>query len=559
MANFLGVSASNEGDFYFISYSSKDCETVSKYVEQLSRYITLWYDDGIRSSQNWKTAIAQNIKNSKAVIMFISKNTLANEDSYVSDEYEIAKMYQKPIHIVILDEIKLYDVPDCFALWWVQINKLQCIEAFRFETAEACTKKLLKAFGIETKSSSNIHYDRFIEFTQNVTKNGYKLTEKPLYGYNGQTAENLFIEGEENTALFLLSPKYARKVQLMFVDTARYAGSSFSHSHTEEEIKDVQDRLFRNIILSKELLNEDGLLIVMTDMNNLMNYKSFCDSILGETNFVGMITLEHTGRISFNKIGVHNEYMLIYCPNCKELKRLEEYATESDEYRLLPAVNLQTLSISRKGNYYPLYIEAAANRISTTPFEGAQELYPLSSNGTTCTWRFSKGKMEQLANEGLLCVKTTNGNLRLYKKEKIKKQIKTNWNSPQYEPHHAIREIRKIVPDFEFSAIPFYFHSATLMRDIFEIFLPRDGLVLDTCAGLGASAQAVMSLNQQDGGERKYILIQKSAPLTSPILLNGREFTNSSEYCEEIIKQFALYYSKDGKTNTGFKHLEYKN
>ena len=88
MARNLGFSATDSGEYYFISYNNGDEDRVSQYAQLMAKAgMPLWYDAGISVGTKWKKQIAEHIKDCKAVIMFLSKNIFRKEESYVYNEY----------------------------------------------------------------------------------------------------------------------------------------------------------------------------------------------------------------------------------------------------------------------------------------------------------------------------------------------------------------------------------------------------------------------------------------------------------------------------------------
>lgn len=151
MARYLGVEVSTSKDYYFISYNSNDTTAVSEYVKLMTDWkLPIWYDYGLTVGAKWEAELAERIRGCKAVVMFISKNVFKKEDSYVVTEYKLAiKFFKKPVYIVLLDEIDNSDVPIQYATWWLELNDLQCIQAFASSSSETCAKDIMLALGVE--------------------------------------------------------------------------------------------------------------------------------------------------------------------------------------------------------------------------------------------------------------------------------------------------------------------------------------------------------------------------------------------------------------------------
>lgn len=319
MSRNLGIKASNKGEFYFVSYNSEDEARVSEYVQLLYKHgVTLWYDDGIRKSKKWEEELADNLEKCKAVIMFISKNIFKKQESYVKTEFNIAKnIFCKEIYIIHLDEIKHSDIPNRYTFWWSSISDLQSIEAFRHGSIASCVNEILDSLGIETSNNEDRSYAcGFKQFIDDTNKSSCRLLCEDGAEYIQEEGENIHACGDVSTAMWLLSPQYARKVCLVFTDIPRWVTSSSI----------PKSELFRIIVLSKQLLTEDGLIILKTDIQRFVDCKTFCDEIIGEQNLVGVITVERKSR-SVNRIGLNNDFLLIYSPNTSVFRRLEDYVS----------------------------------------------------------------------------------------------------------------------------------------------------------------------------------------------------------------------------------------
>ena len=387
MSRNLGIKASNKGDFYFVSYNSEDEARVSEYVQLLSEHgVTLWYDDGIRKSKKWEEELADNLEKCKAVIMFVSKSIFAKQESYVRTEFNIAKNnFGKEIYIIHLDEVKPSDIPNRYTFWWASISDLQSFEAFRHKSVSSCVYEILDSLGIDGVEDEESSYTKdFKHFVEKVSASEGFLACPDGTVYTESEGECLYVSGDVSHAMWLLTPQYMKKLSLVFSDIPRWVSSSAL----------PKSELFRIIVLSRQLLTEDGLIILKTDIQRFVDCKSFCDEIIGEQNLVGVITVERKSR-SVNCIGLNNDFLLIYSPNTCVFKRIEDYIAECPDA------------------------------------------------------------------EG----------------------VKSNWNDPKYSS------------------------TKSLIKDILNIFLPRNGILTELYTTSDVHARVTDELNKKDGGERRYILI----------------------------------------------------
>lgn len=143
MAGYLGIEASDEKPYIFISYNTEDQERLCNIVQTLQNHrINIWYDNGIQrvSDEEWQEQIASHIRDAEIVFFFISHGIFMKKNSFVRKEYDLAARHSKNICIVLLDEIDARSIPAKYDFWWDEIIHKQCIEAVNMtndEIAEA--------------------------------------------------------------------------------------------------------------------------------------------------------------------------------------------------------------------------------------------------------------------------------------------------------------------------------------------------------------------------------------------------------------------------------------
>ncbi len=149
MARDFGVIPTKSSPFYFISYNSEDGDRVGEYVRALSAAgLPIWYDNGIQVGDVWKRTIAQKIKSSDKIIVFMTKGVFKKLESGVVSEIEVARINKKKMIIVLLDS-DLFDIAadnDCDYLW-VELTRMQCIDAKRHSDLAECVRSIIAATG----------------------------------------------------------------------------------------------------------------------------------------------------------------------------------------------------------------------------------------------------------------------------------------------------------------------------------------------------------------------------------------------------------------------------
>ena len=175
MSNYLGFEPCNDPHYFFVSYNSEDADRVGEIARRLHHgNIPLWYDHGIDYGEAWENKISEKLMHAEAVILFFTKGILQKEPSYVHKEYIMATdFFEKPVYVVIMDDIQNKDVPYTKVPWWIDIQSKQCVNAVGVQDHDAIVQEIAKAIGMST------HEDRMNAILKNY---------KQLYD-NGQLSE----------------------------------------------------------------------------------------------------------------------------------------------------------------------------------------------------------------------------------------------------------------------------------------------------------------------------------------------------------------------------------
>ena len=351
---------------------------------------------------------------------------------------------------------------------------------------------------------------------------------------NFDTTENLFIEGDNLDALKLLQENYLGKVKMIYIDPPYNTGNDFIYNddfaeNTEEflirsnQIDEEGNRLIANtesngrfhsdwlsmmysrLRLARNLLRDDGMIFISIDDNELANLKRLCDDIFGERNFLADVIWQKKYAATNDVKGFSNlhDYILVYGKSDKFernlLPRTEEQNkpyknNDNDGKGFWRSDNLLVKSFSTSG-VYPI----------VNPNTG-QEYYPPKGS----SWRASKSTMKVwLEERRVFFGKDGLGapQLKRYLNEVQQGRVPTTW-WPFNEVGHndaANKEVRSLFN----SKAPFDTPKPTkLIAQMLKIGSSKDSIILDFFAGSGTTAHAVMKLNAEDNGKRKFICVQ---------------------------------------------------
>lgn len=362
--------------------------------------------------------------------------------------------------------------------------------------------------------------------------------------------QNLYIEGDNLDVLKLLQETYLDKVDVIYIDPPYNTGNDilYKNDYSENqdefgekyEIDENGNRLYTNtdtngrfhtdwmnmmyqrIKVAKDLLKDTGFFLVAIDHNELFNLGEICDEIFGYTNRIGIITVVHKpeGRNQAKFIGPSNEFMLIYAKDesvaklqkvvlDEEQSKAFECFDEKGAYRLKNFIRLSDGKYATKESkptfWYPIYVSEDLTRLSLKEMNNSTAVYPITDSGVERTWKTTKETFWERYKNGDIVAKKESNKIVVYEKLREDQVIKTHWIEKKYHGFHFGTKILDDllgVKTFDFPK------SLFLMRDIYKLFSSKDALILDFFSGSATSAHAIMLLNAEDGGKRKYIMVQ---------------------------------------------------
>jgi len=361
--------------------------------------------------------------------------------------------------------------------------------------------------------------------------------------------ENLYIEGDNFQVLKLLQESYLSKVKMVYIDPPYNTGNDILYKndfstkkkeHQEEtgEISmeglkmvtntesdgryhsDWLSMMYPKIKLARNLLANDGIFVVTIDYYELCNLGSLCDEIFGYENRLGLVTIIHNpkGRNQAKFFSENSEFMLVYAKNIS-LASFNKVAIDDDvlasfnlsdkngKYRHESFMRART-SWSRKNrpnNWYPIYVSDDLKDITIIKKEGYTELYPETNSGQF-SWKNIKPTFKELNKDGYFIAERENGKIILNHKYYEQQVFKNVWTAKKYQSEfNGTKVIKDLFNGKNIFSFPKSVHS---VKDIAKMILDKDSIVLDFFSGSATTAQALMQLNSEDGGNRKFVMVQ---------------------------------------------------
>jgi len=422
-----------------------------------------------------------------------------------------------------------------------------------------------------------------------------------------ETTGNIYIEGDNLEALKILQESYLNKIKCIYIDPPYNTGKDFIYRDNfkqsrEEYLADSGqvdgdgNRLFQNtesngrfhsdwlsmmyprLKLARNLLREDGVILISIDDNEVHNLRKICDEIFGERNFIGSITIQSNprGRQSDTYLASVHDYLVCYAKNSSETKingaPLTEEQKKEFKYKESNGEPYRLLGLRQRGSaskredrpdmFFPIYVNEETQEISLADYGfGWVPVYPRKSDGTDGRWMWGKEKVTSEIH--LLVPKLINrrGEYDIFVKDYLNRgesertrKYKTIWDSKLFNNQAGTQEVKKLLNS---DAMPFPKPKA-LIKEICRLGSGNDDIILDFFSGSATTAHAVMQLNAEDGGNRKYIMVQLPEPCDEKSKAYKAGFKNISEIGKERIRRAAKKIKEETGTDIDYGFRVFK-
>jgi adenine-specific DNA-methyltransferase len=381
---------------------------------------------------------------------------------------------------------------------------------------------------------------------------------------------HIFIEGDNYHALSVLNYTHKKKIDLIFIDPPYNTGNRswrYNNDYVEKEDRFRHSKwlsfMNKRLRLARNLLKENGIIVVTIDDYELFTLGLLMDEIFFENNKIGVLAVESNprGRTTNKFFATSHEYWLIYAKNSnvasienvpltEEQKKLFNLEDDISSYRLLPFRRSGGLSTpeERPNSYYPIFYNAKTGKIDIEPFKNSIKILPIDSSGRKRVWRQTRPSLMEAVGRGDMVIKETGKGFVVYMKDRIKegRKAKTIWINPKYDASsHGTVLLDKILDRRKAFDYP---KSLYAVLDALSVLVAnkKEAVILDFFAGSGTTGHAVLELNKNDGGKRQFILCTDNQDN------NGSGTKIASDICYPRIKKVMSGYSINGKKIVGF-------
>lgn len=346
--------------------------------------------------------------------------------------------------------------------------------------------------------------------------------------------ENLYIEGDNLEVLKLLQNSYFNKVKMIYIDPPYNTGNDFiyiddfaqnidEYEEAKGSFDEEGNRLFKNtdtngrfhsdwcsmiyprLVLARNLLANDGVIFISIDDNEQENLKKICDEVFGEKNFIVQVIWERAyAPVNLKKhFSENHDYIICYAKDidkaiCNGLPR----ASEANDRYSNPDNDPRGIWKSDNLSVGPI-VQSKIYEIITP---GGRKVLPPEGY----CWRLSKEKFKEFVKDNRIWFGKDGNNVPSIKRflTEVKQSITpmTIWKYSEVgHSQDAKQNLKKLFDGKSFFDYP---KSVELIKRCIQLYSNESSIIIDFFSGSATTAHAVMQLNAEDGGKRKFIMVQ---------------------------------------------------
>ena len=390
----------------------------------------------------------------------------------------------------------------------------------------------------------------------------------PEESVNFDTTQNLYIEGDNLDVLKCLKETYLHKVKMIYIDPPYNTGNDFVYeddfaesaseylansgqydeqgnrlvTNTESNGRfhtDWLNMIYPRLKVARDLLTEDGVIFISIGDDEVANLDKLSNEIFGEKNFIANICHKHRASVSNDRIISENHnHLLFYAKDVNVLFAKHKLIGEDP---ILTGFNLK----DEKGEYKLTPVDGPGGAKKGNPY--------YEFLGVTGYWRYSKEMMQKKYEQGLI-VRTPNGLQQKYYLEqaKLSRRTVTTWWDEDFLTSSATKQLIGLMGAKTFDNPK---NVNLLLRCLKMITkFDKDSIILDFFSGSATTAHAVMQLNAEDGGNRKFIMVQLPELTDEKSEAYKAGYKNICEIGKERIRRAGAKIKADSPLTT--QHLD---
>ena len=408
--------------------------------------------------------------------------------------------------------------------------------------------------------------------------------------------QNLYIEGDNLEVLKLLQKSYMGKVKMIYIDPPYNTGNDFVYNDDFTRTKEEEDNATGNIdelgnryrknletngrfhsdwcsmiyprlMIARSLLTEDGVIFISIDDNEVENLKKICNEIFGESNtLVNGIWV--SGRTAASHFTNSHEYIIGYA---KDLKNLPFFKYKGNDASISDRT-IKKIGIKNPASEidFPAGIDFESEDKVFPQFFGTSEIVEVTKGVLECKDRKLKNPVRIKAGWAMrdMIINWINGKTVYDQKGQLIRRFYFKQNGVlQYEKSKGTIHPNSVITEFStkqgsniieklFGTSLFSYPKPIELIKYLSVMLEEDDILLDFFSGSSTSAHAVMQLNAEDKGNRKYIMVQ--LPEETPEDSEARKagYNTIPEIAQERIRRAGKKIKEENKDKEGIENLD---
>lgn len=395
---------------------------------------------------------------------------------------------------------------------------------------------------------------------------------------NWDSTENLYIEGDNLEVLKLLQESYLGAVKMIYIDPPYNTGNDFIYrddfkASTDEYEEDLGiydgdgNRMFKNtdangrfhsdwcsmiysrLMLARNLLSDDGVILISIDEHEHSNLLSIMNEVFGEANYIDSIVWDKKsgakGVPPRNMMVNVHEYIVAYQKSSAFKFVGEKRDEEADGFK--------NPDNDPRGPWRESNIKS-----TTKPIEDAFTIVdPNTGREYTNTWAFSRESLERMIQENRILWKENLPKQKefMYEMTNENKALKSSWGV--FDAQSTTVFLKHLIPEVKFDNPK----PINLMKYLVSVSVGREDLVLDLFSGSATTAEAIMRVNAEDNGKRRFITVQIPEKIDSDTEAYKAGYTNICELGKERIRRSSKVIKEENplltqELDVGFRVLK---
>jgi adenine-specific DNA-methyltransferase len=375
-------------------------------------------------------------------------------------------------------------------------------------------------FDVNIQNAEQLVFEQFLLLDTKFFDEAFKDRLLAEFDDLDDLTNGIIINSDNFQALNIITEKFYESIDVTYIDPPYNTNATPIVYKNEYKHGSWLSLINDRLIVSKSLNKSNGFHFIAIDHAELYNLGKLTDSIFGEDNRIAIVAIQHNpkGRNQAEFFSENFEYMLCYSNNRLASKFNEiaideevlETFTENDDigkYRWENFIRARTSwsKQNKPNNWYPLYVNYDLDSVSSININGYIEIFPTTNTGDF-SWKSIKDSFNVLNNDkGYFKIFKENNQYVIKHKYREQQVFKNFWSQKKYQSEFNGTNLLKDILGNSIFSFP---KSIYTVLDTLKISSSKSALILDYFAGSGTTGHATIKFNREDGGNRKYILVE---------------------------------------------------